>query len=68
MRYTSFITGLLSFVSAANCLSTSHVEAIEPIEDLERVPYGWKESGAPAQTRKLHFRIAVSQVSLFSVN
>ncbi|ORY14941.1 tripeptidyl-peptidase-like protein [Clohesyomyces aquaticus] len=61
MRYSTVVAGLLSLAGVVNCASTSHVEPIEPMEDLKRVPQGWEEVGAPAQTRRLHFRIAVSQ-------
>ncbi|KAF2125791.1 tripeptidyl-peptidase-like protein [Dothidotthia symphoricarpi CBS 119687] len=53
MRYALF-AGLLAFATV-DCRSTSHVD----VENLRRVPEGWSEVGAPAQDRKLHFRIAV---------
>ncbi|KAF2652973.1 tripeptidyl-peptidase-like protein [Lophiostoma macrostomum CBS 122681] len=59
MRCTTLVAGLLSLASTAvYARSTSHVE---PVEDLHHVPEGWKEVGAPEQTRRLHFRIAVHQ-------
>ncbi|KAF2202401.1 tripeptidyl-peptidase-like protein [Delitschia confertaspora ATCC 74209] len=39
-------------------MSTSELSRVE---DLRNVPQGWKEVGAPAQDRRLHFRIAVAQ-------
>lgn len=65
MRYTLF-TGLLA-LTGVNCRSTSHVED-ELVESLRGVPQGWKEVGAPAAERKLHFRIAVHSVSTISLN
>ncbi|KAF2260496.1 tripeptidyl-peptidase-like protein [Lojkania enalia] len=58
MRTSALLAGLLTLGGVANCASTSHVE---PVEDLRHVPQGWKEIGAPAQDRRLHFRIAVHQ-------
>ncbi|KAF2194923.1 tripeptidyl-peptidase-like protein [Zopfia rhizophila CBS 207.26] len=58
MRFSTLAAGLLFLVGGANCASTSH---IEPMEKLRTVPEGWKEIGAPAQDRRLHFRIAVHQ-------
>ena len=61
MRYSTLVAGLLSLAfTSVNCASTSHVE---PVENLRHVPEGWKDVGAPEQTRRLHFRIAVHQVS-----
>lgn len=61
MRYSTVIAGLLTLASTAvHGRSTYH---LEPLENLRHVPNGWKEVGAPVQTRKLHFRIAVHQVS-----
>lgn len=59
MRY-ALLTGLLALASA-NAKSTSHVEDVV-VENLQRVPLGWKEVGAPAQDRKLQFRIAMHSV------
>lgn len=61
MRYSLF-AGLLA-LAGVNCRSTSHVEG-EIVENIGPVPQGWKEVGAPAQDRKLHFRIAVHSVSI----
>jgi tripeptidyl-peptidase-1 len=64
MRYTALVAGLLSLASSAvYARSTSHVENVQ-VENLRHVPEGWKEVGAPEQTRRLQFRIAVHQVSL----
>jgi tripeptidyl-peptidase-1 len=61
MHYSLLFARLLSLASTfAAARSTSHVE---PVENLRRVPEGWKEVGTPAQARRLHFRIAVHQVS-----
>lgn len=70
MKFTVF-AGLLAFASV-QARSTSHVEGVL-VENLHNVPHGWKETGAPAQDRKLHFRIAVRSVSgrsnlIFSVS
>lgn len=59
MKYAIF-TGLLA-LAGANAKSTSHVEDVL-VENIHRVPQGWKEVGVPAQDRKLHFRIAVHSV------
>ncbi|KAJ4360821.1 Tripeptidyl-peptidase sed2 [Didymosphaeria variabile] len=56
MKYAVF-TGLLA-LAGVHAKSTSHVEDVL-VENLHRVPQGWKEVGVPAQDRKLHFRIAV---------
>ncbi|KAF2477048.1 tripeptidyl-peptidase-like protein [Lindgomyces ingoldianus] len=61
MRYSTLVAGVLSLAGVATCATTSHVETLEPMENLQHVPQGWKEVGAPAQTRRLHFRIAVTQ-------
>ena len=61
MRYSLF-AGLLA-LAGVNCRSTSFVEG-ETVENLGRVPEGWKEVGAPAQDRRLQFRIAVHSVRL----
>jgi tripeptidyl-peptidase-1 len=61
MRYTALVAGLLSLASSAvYARSTSHVENVQ-VENLRHVPEGWKEVGAPEQTRRLQFRIAVHQ-------
>ena len=60
MRY-SLLAGLLA-LAGANGRSTSHIEHGETVERLRSVPAGWKEIGAPAQSRKLRFRIAVHSV------
>ena len=59
MRYSTLFAGLLS-LAVVNGRSTVHVE---PVENLRRIPEGWTEAGAPEQTRRLHFRVAVRQVS-----
>lgn len=62
MRYSTLLTGVLSLASVATCRSSSHIEPVR-VENLRRVPEGWSEVGAPEQDRRLHFRIAVRQVS-----
>jgi tripeptidyl-peptidase-1 len=60
MRFSVFGAGLLCLASTTiDAFSTSHVE---PVENIRHVPEGWKEVGAPDQSRRLHFRIAVHQV------
>jgi tripeptidyl-peptidase-1 len=59
MKYAIF-AGLLAF-AGVNAGSTSHVESKE-VENLGRVPQGWKDVGAPAQDKRLQFRIAVYSV------
>jgi tripeptidyl-peptidase-1 len=61
MRYSLF-AGLLA-LGGVDCRSTSFVKS-ETVENLGRVPEGWKEIGAPAQERRLQFRIAVHSVRL----
>lgn len=61
MRYSTLVAGLLSLAGVALSRSTSHVEPME-MENLHRVPEGWKEVGAPSQDRRLQFRIAMHQV------
>lgn len=61
MKYAIF-TSLLA-LAGANARSTSHIEDVV-VENLQRVPQGWKEVGAPAQSRKLQFRIAMHSVSV----
>ncbi|KAF1994689.1 tripeptidyl-peptidase-like protein [Amniculicola lignicola CBS 123094] len=62
MRLSTLVAGVVSLAgTAANCASTSHIErdgALEIVEHLRHVPEGWKEVGAPAQSRRLQFRIA----------
>jgi tripeptidyl-peptidase-1 len=60
MKY-AILTGLLA-LAGVNAKSTSHVEDVL-VENLHRVPQGWNEVGVPAQSRKLHFRIAIHSVS-----
>jgi tripeptidyl-peptidase-1 len=60
MRHSLF-AGLLA-LAGVNCRSTGIVES-ETVENLGRVPQGWKEIGAPAQDRRLQFRVAVHSVS-----
>ncbi|KAF1935916.1 tripeptidyl-peptidase-like protein [Clathrospora elynae] len=55
MRFAIF-TGLLAVAGAA---STYHIDDDDTVEQLRSVPEGWSEIGAPAEDRKLHFRIAV---------
>lgn len=60
MKYALF-TGLLA-LAGVHAKSTSHLGDVL-VENLHSVPEGWKEVGVPAQSRKLHFRIAVRSVS-----
>jgi len=60
---SSLFAGLLA-LAGVNCRSTSFVKS-ETVENLGRVPEGWKEIGAPTQDRKLQFRIAVHSVRFF---
>ena len=60
MKY-SLIAGLLA-VASVNGKPISHIES-EIVERLHTVPQGWTAIGAPAEHRKLPFRVAVRSVS-----
>lgn len=61
MKLSLVALGFLSLASEVYARSTSH---LSPVEALHTVPDGWKEIGKPVATRRLHFRIAVNQVSI----
>ena len=64
MKYAVF-AGLLA-LAGVDAGSSSHIEDVV-VENLQRVPQGWKAVGVPAQDRKLQFRIAMHNVSLLSI-
>ena len=59
MRTSVLLVGLFSLARAVNCLQNSNLKVME---SLRGVPDGWKETKAPDPNKRLHFRIAVTQV------
>jgi len=60
MRFTSLVAGLLALVEAINGFQ---IYDLKPMEALPAVPEGWVQVGTPLDgSKRLHFRIAVSQV------
>ena len=59
MQVSVLLVGLLSLAGTVNCLQNSNVKVME---FLRGVPDGWEEARAPDPNKRLHFRIAVTQV------
>jgi len=63
----ALLPGLLVIIGVRGRVvqNTHHIEGRnEVVENLQQIPEGWSDIGAPFMDHRLHFRIAVRSVSI----